>query len=202
VSSKNAASTTNHEMLRRALAGDRDALAEVLGEKMELLYRICYRILQQREDAEEAVAETCYRSLTKLSSFRGDAQFTTWLYRVATNICYDMLRKRRTTQPLEDITPSPDNNSTEPTAIKLILIDEQTRAVQRLMEALPPHARIVLLLREVEELSYEQIAQRLGCTVGTVKSRLNRAKRLALKMINRDTELRSLLLRQKDGNEP
>jgi RNA polymerase sigma-70 factor (ECF subfamily) len=202
VSSKNAASTTNHEMLRRALTGDRDALAEVLGERMELLYRICYRILQQREDAEEAVAETCYRSLTKLSSFRGDAQFTTWLYRVATNICYDMLRKRRPTQSLEDITPLPVNNSTEPTAIKLIMIDEQTRAVQRLMDALPPHARIVLLLREVEELSYEQIAQRLGCTVGTVKSRLNRAKRLALKMIRGDTELRSLLLRQKDGNEP
>jgi RNA polymerase sigma-70 factor (ECF subfamily) len=202
VSSKNAASTTNHETLRRAIAGDRDALAEVLSERMELLYRICYRILQQREDAEEAAAETCYRALTKLSSFRGDAQFTTWLYRVATNICYDMLRKRRPTQSLEDITPLPESSSTEPTAMKLILIDEQTRAVQRLMEALPPHARIVLLLREVEELSYEQIAQRLGCTVGTVKSRLNRAKRVALKTIGRDAELQSVLLRQKDGNEP
>jgi RNA polymerase sigma-70 factor (ECF subfamily) len=169
---------------------------------MELLYRICYRILHHREDAEEAVAETCYRALTKLSSFRGDAQFTTWLYRVATNICYDMLRKRRPTQSLEDITPLPETSSTEPTAMKLIATGEETCAVQRLMEALPPNARIVLLLREVEELSYEQTAQRLGCTVGTVKSRLHRAKQQALKMIRRDAELRSVLLRQKDGNEP
>ena len=202
MSSKNAASTTNHETLRKAIAGDRDALAEVLSERMELLYRICYRILHHHEDAEEAVAETCYRTLTKLSSFRGDAQFTTWLYRVATNICYDMLRKRRPTQPLEEITAVPETSSTEPTAMKLITTGEETCAVWRLMEALPPNARIVLLLREVEELSYEQISQRLGCTVGTVKSRLHRAKREALKMIRRDAELRSVLLRQKDENEP
>jgi RNA polymerase sigma-70 factor (ECF subfamily) len=201
VSSKNAASTTNQETLRRAIAGDREALAVILSERMELLYRICYRILRHRQDAEEAVAETCYRALTKLSSFREDAQFTTWLYRVATNICYDMLRKRRPTQPLEEMTPLLETGSTEPTAIQRITTDEETRAVQRLMEALPPHARIVLLLREVEELSYEQIAQRLGCTVGTVKSRLHRAKREALKMIRNDAELRSVLLRQKDGDE-
>jgi RNA polymerase sigma-70 factor (ECF subfamily) len=200
VSSKNAASTTDQETLRRAIAGDQNALAEVLSAKMELLYRICYRILRHPDDTEEAVAETCYRTLTKLSSFRGEAQFETWLYRVATNICYDILRKRRPTQPLEDIASLPESR-TEPTAMKLIAADEETRAVQRLMEALPPNARIVLLLREVEELSYEQISQRLGCTVGTVKSRLHRAKREALKMIRTDAELQSVLLRQKDGNE-
>jgi RNA polymerase sigma-70 factor (ECF subfamily) len=185
-------------LLQRALRGEQQAIGQLLEEQTAFLYGICYRLLLHRDDAEEAVAETLYRSYHRFASFRGDSQFTTWLYRIATNVCLDMLRRRRPAQPLEteDGAPALQLPSSLPGALQQIEKEEEREALQKLLRRLPPVSRMVLTLRELQELPYERIAEVMRCSEGTVKSRLHRAKKQAQQVLAKDPELRTLLARQ------
>ncbi len=186
------------ELLHRALTGEQEAIAQLLEGQMEFLYGVCYRLLLQRDDAEEAVSETLYRAFRRFGSFRGDSQFTTWLYRIATNVCLDLLRRKHPVQPLEmeDGSPVLQIPSPLPSALQQIEKTEEQRALQSLLERLPPVSRLVLVLRELQELSYERIAEVMRCSEGTIKSRLHRAKKQAQQVLAKDPELRALLYRQ------
>ncbi|MCX5971556.1 MAG: RNA polymerase sigma factor [Coprothermobacterota bacterium] len=185
-------------LLRRAFAGEQEAIGQLLEGQMEFLYGVCYRLLLHRDDAEEAVAETLYRAYHRFASFRGDSQFTTWLYRIATNVCLDLLRRQRSTQPLEteDGSPALQLPSSLPSALHQIEKEEERGALQALLERLPPVSRLVLTLRELQELPYERIAEVMRCSEGTIKSRLHRAKKQAQQVLAKDQELRALLSRQ------
>lgn len=192
--------TQEEELLRRANQGDREVLGQLLKGRTNFLFHVCYQILLNRDEAEEAVAETFYRAVSRFHSFRGSAQFSTWLYRVATNICLDMLRKRKKFVAYEgDIASSAHSLvKIEEDAISRLIAMDRRGVIYKLLNLLPPQARLILCMREVEELSYEEIARRLGCSLGTVKSRIFRAKRQALKVIEENKELQGVLLRQKD----
>ncbi|MEI6509480.1 MAG: RNA polymerase sigma factor [bacterium] len=188
----------NEALLRRALRGEQEAIGQLLEGQTEFLYGVCYRLLLHRDDAEEAVSETLYRAFHRFTSFRGDSQFTTWLYRIATNVCLDLLRRRRPTQPLEmeDGSPVLQFPSSFPSALQQIEKKEEQKALQTLLERLPPISRLVLTLRELQELPYERIAEVMRCSEGTIKSRLHRAKKQAQQVLAKDPELRALLSRQ------
>lgn len=175
-------------------------LGEILYSKIGFLYRVCLKILLDRDEAEDAVSETLFRAFKKISTFKGESQLETWLYRIATNVCLDLLRRRKASVPLpEESNPLAirDSQNAEELALSHIIEEEKKKALESLMKRLKPRFRIILTLREVEGLSYEEIASRLNCPLGTVKSMINRAKRDALKIIEEDKELRDLLVRQK-----
>lgn len=177
-----------------------DDLGRVIYSKVDYLYRVCYRILLNRDESEEAVAETMFRAVTKFSTFKKEAQLETWLYRIATNVCFDFLRRKKS--PISqaknlDAFQEPDASNAESLALTRLLDEERSFALRALLSKMRPRSQLVLFLREVDGLSYEEIAARLKCALGTVKSMINRAKKEALKIIEQDEELRAILLRQK-----
>jgi RNA polymerase sigma-70 factor, ECF subfamily len=139
------------------------------------VYNLALRMTGREEDARDAAQDAFLTALRKLSSFRGEAAFTTWMHRVTVNACYDLLRKRQR-QPMlergdEDLpalepTPRPDH------ADDVVLSID----VQRALMQVPDDFRAVMVLHDVQDLPQEEVAAILGIAVGTVKSRLHRGR--------------------------
>lgn len=167
-------------LIERILAGETD-LFEPLVKAHELgVYNLALRMLKNEQDALDASQEAFLRAWRALSSFRGDSRFSVWLYRLTSNVCLDMLRRsgRLQTDSLtgeqgEDI-PLPDRRGDPQRALER---KELSAAVLEGLEALPPDFRQALVLRDINGLSYDEIAQLTGLESGTVKSRIFRARR-------------------------
>jgi RNA polymerase sigma-70 factor, ECF subfamily len=170
----------DEDLVRRYLSGDPSAFAVLVERHQNRVYNVALRVLGSAEDARDATQEAFIAALRKLSSFRGDAAFTTWMHRVTVNACYDLLRKQRR-QPLlrlaaEDGEPLPDPGPPEPDHADTTA---GTVDAARALAQVPEEFRIALVLADVQDLPYERIAQVLDVPVGTVKSRVHRG-RLAL----------------------
>ena len=169
-------------LIARVLDGDTDAFEPLVLEHQTNVYRLAFRMLGNDADAADAAQDAFIKAYTSLSSFRGESRFSVWLYRLTNNICVDMLRRRRETIPIES-----DNDEGEATELPLpderwspeVLAEraEDVRAVRSAMAALSPEYREILTLREIGGLSYEELADALHLEVGTVRSRLNRARK-------------------------
>ena len=151
------------------------------------VYNVALRMSGNAEDAADLTQECFLRAFTSLRSFRGEAAFSTWLYRIAVNVCLDQLKRRARRREAEPRAEGGEN--ADPLAgvadqgadvHASALRRERQEAVQAAISSLPEHQRTTLVLYDLEGFSYEQIAQLSGTSLGTVKSRLNRA-RLALK---------------------
>ena len=163
------ASPPDAELVRRFVGGDRDAFATLVQRHERRVYNVAYRMLGRREDAVDAVQDVFLSCLRKLHAFRGDAAFTTWLYRVTMNVCYDLLRKRTRDEPAgEELpeTPVPDRTDASAAAID----------VHRALARIPEEFRAVVILHDLQGQPYEDVAQALGAPLGTVKSRLHRGR--------------------------
>jgi RNA polymerase sigma-70 factor (ECF subfamily) len=146
----------------------------------ERILRLCVSMLADPAEAEDAAQEVFLKAYRSLDRFRGDAAFSTWLYRIAANHCHDLLRKhpRGQTQSWEALLETAGRRleqllSAPPSAG---LAAEQSDLVRRALAQLPPDYCIVLILREIEELSYQEMAQVLDCSLDAVKARLRRAR--------------------------
>ena len=169
-------------LIARVLDGDTDAFEPLVLEHQTNVYRLAFRMLGNDADAADASQDAFIKAYTSLSSFRGESRFSVWLYRLTNNICIDMLRRRRETIPIES-----DNGEGEATELPLpderwspeVLAErvEDVRAVRSAMAVLSPEYREILTLREIGGLSYEELADALHLEVGTVRSRLNRARK-------------------------
>ena len=167
-------------VIDRVLSGDANAFEALVKANEKGVYNLALRMLGSAEDALDASQEAFFRAYKALGSFRGDSKFSVWLYRMASNICLDMLRKagRRdetslTGEEQEDI-PLPDSRFDPQAALER---SEVRRAVRAGLDRLDPAFRQVLVLRDVNGLSYDEIAQALDLEEGTVKSRIFRARR-------------------------
>ena len=167
-------------VIDRVLSGDTDAFEALVKANEKSVYNLALRMLGNAEDALDASQETFFRAYKALGSFRGDSKFSVWLYRMASNICLDMLRKagRRdetslTGEEQEDI-PLPDSRFDPQAALER---SEVRRAVREGLDRLSPAFRQALVLRDVNGLSYDEIGQALDLEEGTVKSRIFRARR-------------------------
>jgi RNA polymerase sigma-70 factor, ECF subfamily len=184
------------DLVALAAGGDSAAFTELVTRHQDHLYALAFRLLRDTSEAEEVVQEAFLTALEKLTTFRGDAAFGTWLHRVAANIALMRLRKRRRApdglgdEPVEDLLPRFDAQGhlviQGPAHDWSKQADEQLsdqqirRAVESAVQNLPDDYRIVFLLRDVEGFSSEAMAELLGISVAAVKSRLHRA-RLALR---------------------
>jgi RNA polymerase sigma-70 factor (ECF subfamily) len=165
------------ELVRRYLAGDADAFAALVRRHEARVFNLCVRVLGDREDAADAAQDTFLAALRKLNQFRGDAAFSTWLHRVTVNACYDLLRKQRR-QPLLHLAVEPGDAEPEPGPPVPDHADEVagTRDAAAALAQVPSEFRVALVLADVQDLPYEEIAAILEVPIGTVKSRVHRGR--------------------------
>ena len=169
---------TDDEWLRAALAGDKTAYSQLVRRHQRPLLRYLVRMVGSPDDAMELTQEAFVRAWQALPQWQPDAQFRTWLFRIASNAALDVLRRRKTVQfvPLDDVFETPDPG---PGPERQAQATQELRQLEIALSRMSPEHREILLLREIEDMSYEEIGRVLSLSDGTVKSRLARA-RLAL----------------------
>jgi RNA polymerase sigma-70 factor, ECF subfamily len=162
---------TDADLVSRAQAGRLDAFEELVRRHRLGAYRVALRMLGDESDAEDATQDAFVQAWRKLAGFRADAAFSTWMHRIVTNRCLNMLRARRRTEPLAEDQEAPASRP-DRIAEGRWQIEDLKRAIGRLT----PEQRAPLVLRELEGLSYEEIAETLELSIPAVKSRLHRAR--------------------------
>ena len=165
------------EVLSRVRAGDADAWGELYRRYAPAIFRFCRRALPTREDAEDATTEIFMKVCKKIGSFDSSRPFTAWLYKVASNHCWDMLRRRRVRQNLEteDVESLPLENP-DPSQIEHLQAEQASEGVRAGLAKLPDRARMALTLRYYAEMSYDEIADILGVRRAFVGVLLLRAR--------------------------
>ncbi|WP_410640005.1 RNA polymerase sigma factor [Amycolatopsis sp. lyj-346] len=169
------------ELLTRAAGGDDTAFGALVREHTPRMYRVALRITGSAAEAEDVVQEAWLAAWRSLAGFRQESAVSTWLYRVVTNSALAVLRRRRPTVSLDD----PDPKSTVDSALLAAAVPgpegrvvraEEVDAVLRAVGRLEVSQRVPLVLRELEGLSYEEVAEVLDVNVGALRSRLHRAR--------------------------
>jgi len=179
------------------LNGDQEAFAEIVYSFTDAVYNLCYRMLSNREEAEDAAQETFIRAHRALSSYDPSRSFKTWLLSIASNHCIDRIRKRRVQYlSLDDPIASEATlslSSDEPTPEEATLDRERERLIGRLMNELPGEYRAAVVLRYWYDYSYQEIAEALSTTESAIKSRLFRARQMLadrLELLSKPTRSR------------
>ena len=176
---------SDHELVARTLAGDARAYELLVLKYQRRIERLIARMVRDADLVDDIAQETFLRAWRALHQFRGDAQFYTWLYRIAVNTAKKALMdlKRHpsvggsVTDSEEDETSSPEREQTSyETPESEYAAREIAEAAHAAMEALPEDLRQAVTLREIEGMSYEDIAEAMGCPIGTVRSRIFRAR--------------------------
>ena len=175
-------------LVQRCQNGDMQAFAALVAKYQDRVFNMAYRMCCRREEAEEIAQEAFCKALEKISQFRGESRFYTWLFRIAANLVMSQRRRsgRLKFWSLErteasDVSPAAATmRSPDPAPPAVAMAAEQQQRVAAALESLPEDMRIVVILRDIEELDYSEISEVLGTPAGTVKSRLHRA-RCALK---------------------
>lgn len=184
---------TEQELVTRAKQGDQSAFEQLVRDNEKRIYNLTLRMVSDPEDALDLSQEAFLNAWKGLASFKGDSAFSTWLYRLASNACLDFLRSKKRRQdttgsPLslddEDAPPPPSDDSSRPDL--QLERKERSQALHRGLDALPPHHRQILVMRELSGLSYQEISQVLDLDLGTVKSRLTRARTALKKILSED----------------
>jgi len=168
----------------RARAGDREAWGELYSQFGGPLFRFCRRVLPTREDAEDAAMDVFVKLRSKLGQYEPERPFTAWLYKVAANHCWDLLRRRKVRQDLEteDAEALPLEHP-DPGQLDNIISQQVGSGVRKALEQLSDRARMALVLRYYAEMSYDEIAEALGLRrafVGVVLLRARHELRAAL----------------------
>lgn len=171
-------------IVRKVLGGDANAFETLVLEYEKNVYNIALRMTGNSEDAADMTQEAFIKAYNSLQSFRGDSKFSVWLYRIVSNVCLDFLRSKNRRPTVSLSVEDDDGEDTqldvadESQSPELLLDRKLTReSVRRGLDSLPPDYRQILLLREIQGLSYDEISQVLGLEVGTVKSRIFRARK-------------------------
>lgn len=174
------------ELVRRFKSGDRAAYAEIVRRYQNRVFALCLRWLSDAQLAEETAQDVFLALFRSLAEFRGDAQLSTWIWRVAVNHCknrrlYGRRRHEGRHEPLDgtrddDDVPKRQFAADGPATDVAVHQSESERLVRDALERLDPEDRSIIVMRDVEDLSYEQISEILDLPRGTVKSRLHRAR--------------------------
>lgn len=179
-------------LVKKAQSGDTDAFEKLLTQHEKLVYNLALRTLGNEHDAQDAAQEAFIKAWTSLATFRGESKFSVWLYRLTNNVCIDLLRRRRTDTISLTQTDSDGDEveleiaDTSASPEKVLERKELKRRLDAALAALPEDYRRVLLLRENGDLSYEEIAQTLDMDIGTVKSRIFRARKKLCMILSED----------------
>jgi RNA polymerase sigma-70 factor (ECF subfamily) len=168
---------TDEELVARSMRGDTESFNQLVLRWERPIYALAYRTIGREEEARDICQETFLRAYRALPGFRGQAKFSSWLYRIALNICRDWARKERrtpTVQLPEDVDILEMAAATGPTESieDLVARKDLSRTVERLMADLPEEQRTAIVLKEYHGLTFQEIADLMGCPLSTVKTRL------------------------------
>lgn len=176
------------EWIKAFLAGDRSGFDQLVLRHKDRVFNVCYRMVGEYEDAGDCAQETFVKVYRSLKDFRFDSSFSTWLYTIALNTCKNKLkslehRSRKKTIPIDALREDCDGGESlqeiedpAPSALTQLVERERTRLLQSAIDDLAPDARAVVVLRDIEGFSYEEIVRTTGYTMGTLKSKLCRAR--------------------------
>ncbi|HEX6465310.1 MAG TPA: sigma-70 family RNA polymerase sigma factor [Vicinamibacterales bacterium] len=177
MSSFGMASKTDEELVARSMGGDLDSFNQLVLRWERPIYALAYRVIGREEDARDVCQETFLRAFRALGGFKGQAKFSSWLYRITLNLCRDWIRRERR-QPLAQAPEGVDlielAGETEPSESveELVARKEIGAAVARAMAELPEDQRTAIVLKEYHGLTFQEIADMLDCPLSTVKTRL------------------------------
>src|SRR5256885_1859444 len=168
---------TDEELVARSISGDSDSFNELVLRWERPIYALAYRHIGREEDARDVCQETFLRAYRALSGFRGQAKFSSWLYRIALNLCRDWVRRERrapVVQAPEDVDLLDLAAAREPSESIEDLVARRSLAqsVERTMALLPEEQRTAIILKEYHGLTFQEIADLVGCPLSTVKTRL------------------------------
>lgn len=175
--SQDLAKKTDEELVELAQRGDEDSFNQLVVRWERPIYALAYRTLGREDDARDVCQEAFLRAYRALRGFKGEAKFSSWLYRITLNLCRDWMRKQRRTpvsQVPEGIELS-DLAGEQPDAVSvedLVARREMSAAVSKVMAMLPEEQRTAIILKEYHGLTFQEIADMLGCPLSTVKTRL------------------------------
>ncbi|MDR1736706.1 MAG: sigma-70 family RNA polymerase sigma factor [Oscillospiraceae bacterium] len=170
------------DLIAQVQTGNHDAFERLIRLHEKRVYTIALRMTGDTEDAFDVSQDILLRVYSNIGMFKGESSFSTWLYRLATNVCLDFLRKRKRRRAREtsldgdeggEVRDMPDTRYTPEKAFEKLELREEIR---RALDRISPEHRQILLLREISGLSYTEISKALGLEIGTVKSRIARAR--------------------------
>lgn len=181
------------EYINKVLDGDRSAFEPLVLDNQDKVYSLALKITKNPDDALDAAQEVFLKAYTYLASFRGDSRFSVWLYRLTYNQCLDLVRSRKR-KPIVSISAANDDEDDmdfadeSPTPHQLAERRELRLAISKAVDELPEEQRRVFILREFNDYDYSTIAEELDISIGTVKSRLARArKKIAAELVKNGT---------------
>lgn len=184
------------ELIEKAKTGDEASFELLILNCKTKAYNTALRYLRNEEDALDILQESLIKVFRHLDQFKGDCKFDTWVYRIVMNTCNDFLRKNKPYQKVDSIYQSGDEGNpvheipdSRPSPLQLLLSNETTELVLDCVAQLSQEHKEVIVLRDIQGFSYEEIGNILNCSIGTVKSRINRAR----------MNLRELILEQNEA---
>ena len=187
---------TDEFTLRRAQKGDAQAFETLVTPHEQMLWRVCWHYTHHREDAADCLQETMLKAWKAIKTYRSDCNLSSWLYRIAVTVCLDFLRKQ-TRMPQtesademaeeEGFTPVDDS----PAPDEAVLRRESADNIRAAIDSLPAEMRTVIILYALQGLGYEEIATAMQTSVGTVKSRINRAREKIAKFLSDGNKFQS-----------
>jgi len=181
---------SEQELVDRARAGDQSAFEQLVLEHQNKVYSLAFRMVNDREEAADLAQEAFLKAWQGLPAFQGESSFATWIYRLTTNLCIDYIRRQKRRQEVQPVASldDPDSGLGEPADWKQdpqhhVERQELHRALARALQQLPDYQRQILVMRELSGLSYQEIGQALDLDLGTVKSRIARARKNLQKIL-------------------
>jgi RNA polymerase sigma-70 factor (ECF subfamily) len=185
------------KLVEKAKSGDIGAFEKLIEGHQKKVFNIALRMIGNYDEASELAQEAFLRAFKSIKSFKGDSLFSTWIYKITTNVCLDEIRRKKKKKlisldediehdgsefkrQIKDDSPGPESVAEN---------NELKRMVKESINLLPGDYKVVLVLRDIQGFSYEEISRILNCPTGTVKSRINRARQALKKILQKNGEL-------------
>ncbi len=180
------------EMISRCQQGDQQALKEIFDRYQKKVYRIAYGVVRQREEALDIVQEVFIKLFNSIKNFKGRSHFYTYLYRMTMNTAIDHTRKmvKQSVSSLDEEGSFEPSDAVEKGPERILLQKELEERVKQAMDKLPAEQRAALIFRDVEGLSYQEMAEAMGSSIGTVMSRLHYGRKRLQELLKDYVELR------------
>jgi RNA polymerase sigma-70 factor (ECF subfamily) len=179
------------EVISRCQRGDQEALKEIFDKYHKKVYRIAYGVVRQRDEALDIVQEVFIKLFRSIKNFKGRSRFYTYLYRMVMNTAIDHARKtgKQLISSLDEEGSFEPSDEVEKGPERILLQKELEERVKRAMDKLPAEQKAALIFRDVEGLSYQEIAEAMGCSIGTVMSRLHYGRKRMQELLKDYVEL-------------